>query len=672
MIMFYSFSLAIIYFFILFFFGWQLVQYLLKENRIEHLIGLSGIFGVGLYIFLINAIGHFISIKIVFYLVLLLFFILGLGLLYFNRAKSLEWGIDRKWRKILLGAFLLLVISSGIISFRWPLDLQGAGTQTAATIVEGNFPPVEIWNPPNPLNYHYAPELFSAAIHQVTGLPLYLAYDFQAAMLVGILFLLGFILIKRFCHDNFKAFISSLLMIYAGSLIFLKGIAGMPILYNLYVLHQEMFAPFKFVGDAISSEFSIPALRNMLTVPWTPLAFPLIMVIIYLYFYLVDQKANKIIFPLGGLLLALLALVAETYFVVLSLILLIYPFAFGFLKKDWQKARSSLLVSFLILLVALPLAFLQGGVLTGVLAKLSSGEYYIAPGFNIDAGGLFKIHKTPWLLSYNQQPIYDPKFLFEWGLLFILLIPGFIFLFKRHFQFGLFLAISLIAFFSVPFIITFNNPVSDGQLPRLFYPVNLLGGLVAGLLLGSWYLSVKKTWLKGGILFITIILMAQTLLFQLLFLSIGYPPGTWNGADKIYVKPDSFEGRVYQWVKTNTSIDDYFLIIKKDSEYAGSSVTPNHEFVLNTGRLAPIYAYTWPDYQAGNLLVSSDPNLFKEVRENCDSAVIKSLQYSYLYVNEKWMEGMEEKCLANNDLELKFEAGEGNKFVRIYKVFWEK
>ena len=664
----FTFFSLIIFFGILFFFGWQLVRYFLKENRIEYLIGLSGIFGVGFYVFLINAIGHFIPIKLVFYLVPLLFFILGLGLFYFNKSKSLEWEIDRKWRKILLGTTLFLVVTCGIISFRWPLSLFVSGITTAATIAEGNFPPLEIWAPNHHLYYHYVPELFSAAIYKVTGLPLYLAYDFQVAIMVGILFLLGFILIKRFCHDNFRAFISSLLMLHAGTLVFLNAIKGIPTLYNLYILHLEVFTPFKFVSDAFTSGFFIPALQSMIGISWSVLAFPLIIAVIYLYFYLVDRKTNKIAFLLLGLLLALLALTAEVYFAVLSLILFIYPFAFGFIKRDWEKGRKFLFASFLILIVALPIAFLQGGVLTGVLAQLGSGEYNIS--CFAGNGGLFTIGKAPWLLlSYPWPTSHFRLFLVEWGLLFVLLIPTFILLFKRYFQLGLFLAFSLIVFFSIPFLITFNNPSRDAVLTRFFWPVNLLGGLAVGLFFGNLYLSVKKTILKKAVIFIIIILMTQSLLFQLFYLSVGYPPGVWNAAGKICARPDSSERKAYDWVKTNTTIKDYFLIVQKDSEYIPTA-TPNYKFILNTGRMAPIYAYDWLHYKEGNEgnLPFPESNLFKEVKENCNPAAVKSLRYSYLYVDEKWQDGLEEKCLANNTLELKFEAGEGNKFVRIYKV----
>lgn len=658
----------------LFFFGWQIARYLLKENRIEHLIGLSGIFGIGLYLFLINILGYFIPIKITFYLVLLLIFIIGIILFYFNKSKALEWGTDKKWRKILFGFTILLVISNGLIFFRMPLKgdiLQAGSMPTAATMAEGNFPPTEIWEPGHPLVYHYAFELLTASIYKITGLPLYLAYNFLIAILIGILFLLGFILVKNFCNDNFKAFVSSLIMLYGGSLVFLKGINGVSILYNKYILQQDIYAPFKFVLQSIESVFSIPVLENMLKTSWSVLAFPLMVVIVYLYLYSIKHEYSKKIALFNSILLALLALSAETYFAIFCFVLFIYPFAYGFIKKDWFTAKRFLIISFLIVLIALPIAFFQGGVLKTLLMpnpNPSATEYYFTSQIN----KVFKINKTPWLLNtdygeygVNWLAIYDSKFLLELGLLLFLFIPAVVFILKRYFQPGLMLGMLSITFFLIPFFINFVHP---GDMRRIFYPFNLFGGLIVGLFLMALYLLVKKRWLKKIIIFIVIVLIAQTVLFQLLFLSIGYPPGTWNGSDKIFGRAKSFEGRVYNWVRENTTLDDYFLILKKEDD--DLEAAPNHRFVLNTGRMAPIYAYHWDNYQTGNLPSFLEPDLFRKIRKECDAYGIKNLNYDYLYVNERWPSDLEEKCLANNNLELIFQAKEGDEFVRIYKIIY--
>ncbi|MEK9183857.1 MAG: hypothetical protein AAB890_02180, partial [Patescibacteria group bacterium] len=475
-------------------------------------------------------------------------------------------------------------------------------------------------------------------------------------------------LIKRFFdNNNFKAFVSSLLMIYAGSLVFLRGIKGITILYNLYVRHQEILTPFKFINESINSAFSVPTLKTMQVMVWGPWVFPLIIAVIYLYFHLISQEKSKTIFFLCGVLFAVLGHFGEVYFAVLFLIFLIYPFIFGFVKKDWPKAKDFLFTSFWILLIATPLAFAQGGFLKSVLNIMGSR----VAGLIGASGGLFNVNEVTYLTEYFEDagsPIFRSEFFIEWALLLAVLVPAFIFVLKRNFQLGSFLVVFAAVSFLLPIFFTTNNFafiaetfgvfVRLGEMWRFFFILNLIGGLAAGLFLAHLYLSSKKIWLKITVLSIIIVLMAQGLLFQLLYLSVGYPAFTWNAASQYYAKADSLEKGVYDWIRKNTTVDDLFLVAERGCDYT-LSFTPNYRFVLNTGRMAPIYSWhcSYPENDS-----------FKKIKDNCAPSAIEDLRYNYLYVNEEWIDGLEEKCLANNNLELKLEAGEGNEFSRIYKV----
>lgn len=664
-----SFFVAIIYFSILFFFGWQLARYVLKEDRIEHLLGLSGIFGVGLYVFLINAAGFFIPIKTAFYFVLFLFLVLAL--FCFGKLKPVKWGIDEKWRRIVLLFALFLVVSTGIISFRHEMDLSILREPTAATIAEGNFPPREIWQPEHRLAYHYGPDLFSAAIHKVTRLPLYAAYDFQKGILAGVLFLLGFILVKRFSSSDFKAFISALLMLYAGTLAFLRGLEGIPVLYNKYILGHDIPGAFKFVSDAIEIGYASPVIRFLVGLHWGAMAFPLLIVVIYLYFRLVDGKVRIMAFPVCGFLLALLALVSEPYFAVLSFVLFVYPCVFGLIKKDLEKTKKFLFTSLLILLIVLPIVFLQGGVVKEIVFQqldvFSEKESLaIITGHGDDR--LFAL-SPPWIL-FDSRPIYHPEFLIAWGLLIAVLIPSFIFLFRKYCELALFLFGVVVLSFSIPLVVTSSYSTMAGQLERFFYPVNLLGGLVVGFLMGNLYLHLQMRKWKWVLIVFLFMLTAQGLWTQSVWLLFGNPPGTWNPNEKLFADPYSVEGRGYQWVKKNTSINDYFLIIKEEYTECGFTGAPNCLFILNTGRIAPIYnhqLYT-SQQRASGLFSKPEVSLFNTIKQSCSSSHVQKLNYRYLFVDEKWPEGMEQRCLENNTLEIKFEAKEGDSFIRIYRI----
>lgn len=673
--------LTIAFFSVLFFFGWQVARLVLRENRIERLTALGGIFGIGLYIFFLNAIGFFMPIQTAFYAVLYGFLLSAIVGFFWRRLRtvghqeSLEWGIDGKWRKILLIVSLFFVISTGSISFRHPMDLFTLREPTAMTMVEGNFPPKEIWSPDNLLQYHYAPDLFSAAIYKVTGMPLYLAYDFQKAILSGVIFLLAFILINSFFPSVFVAFWSSVLMFYSGSLVFLGGLGGVPTLFDKYILGKEVLAPFKFVTDAIGEASGLPVVNYVIGVHWGAMAFALMLVVVYIYFHLLnsDETGNRwpAIF-VAGFMLALLALVAESFFVALTAVLFVFPFVSFLFNRHKEMLERKFVISFFILLLAVPMAIFQGGVLKSAvyqqlhISKSGNGNEVML--YTEKKLGISPIQFGISLVSSDEKPKYDIVFLARWVLLFAILVPAFFFLFRQSFELAAFLLLVVILFFAPPLLLHSEFKYINENLERFFYPVNLFGGLVAGLFLATSYINTHRLLLKRVLLSIAIILMAQGLWTQFVWLSFGYPPGgLWNPNLKFFAEANTFEAVAYRWVKENTIIRDRFLIIRDEYSECGFSGAPNCLFIFNTGRMAPIFRW----HQAIRIedeAASHKIDQFEEIRKNCDSAILRELGFNYIYVDERWSKGMEAKCLQDNKLDLVFKNSDGGKFVRIYSI----
>ncbi len=673
--------LAIAFFSTLFFFGWQTARFALHENKIERLIALSGIFGIGLYVFFINISGLFIPIQTVFYLVLFFFLLFASACFFcrrfriFGGQRPLEWGIDKKWRWILFLFTLFFVISIGVISFSHPMDLFTLREPTAATMAEGNFPPKEIWSPDNPLLYHYAPDLLSAAIYKVTGMPLYLAYGFQKAILSGVLFLLAFIFVNSFFPSVFVAFWSSLFMFYSGSLVFLKGFGGIPVLFDKFVLGKEVSAPFKFVTDAIGEESGLPVINYVLQIHWGAMAFALLLAVAYIYFHLLnrDETPNRspAIF-MAGFMLALLALVAESYFVILAFVLFAFPFILFLFRRYDGTLKKYFITSFFILLIAVPIAIFQGGVLKSAVYQ----ELRISSAGNTSEVMLYtdkNLNKVPIrlntsLFSHDGTSTFNISFFVKWVLLLVVLIPAFVFLFKQQFELAVFLASATFLFFGAPLLFYSDFPLINENLERFFYPVNLFGGLVVGLFLATLYLRARRPSFKLVLLFLTIILSAQGLWTHFVWLSFGYPPGgQWNPNSMFFADAGTFEAGAYRWVKENTAISDRFLIIRDEYSECGFSGAPNCLFIFNTGRMAPIFKW----HQAIRIedeKASRKIDQFDTVSKNCSSSILRELGYNYIYVDERWSNSMETKCLKNNKLDLVFENSNGAKFVRIYLI----
>jgi len=659
----------IIFWTIIFFFGYQFAQKILKQSSKEILVALTGLIGVGFYVFLINIIGYVIPIKTTFYLVLLFFLLFGIYIFKKNKPKRIiKEENDRIWIKIILSIAVLFTVITFLIDNRYPLggdQVLLTCIPTAATIAEGNFPPRAIWMPQYPLRYHYGVHLFAAAIYKVTGVPLYVSYDIQIAILVGILFLLGFVFSKEIVNNNKKALISSILMLGAGGLIFIKGIKGIFVLYNKYILGHEILAPFKFVFEMIEGLFSRPAAMWMINFPTNALSFVLIIGIIYLYFYSIRNNNKKVLLIIIPLL-SVLALFSEIFFVVICFLLIVYPVVFGIISKNWANAKKFLIASLLILIISVPVALIQGGVLTHYLNRdeydLKLHQTYGYTNIELLNRG-FEINVKPWILMTrigqdNELPIYSLEFLLQWGLLLILIFSGAIYFWKKKNEIIIFLELIFGTFFLAPFFIVF--PLELCSTERFFYVANLFGGLLIGLWLSNVYINNKNKTLKWFLWLLFGVLMAQMIIFQLIFLTTGYPVGKWNNMKDFFAQSGSLDTKTYQWVQKNTTIKDYFLIVQPD-DYG---MAPNLKFIINTGRMAPIYTYH-ADYDPIDILQS---HAFVKFKKNCDSELMKLLNYHYVFVNNNWPDGLEEKCLKNNKLELKFNEIEGNNFIRIYKV----
>jgi len=482
------------------------------------------------------------------------------------------------------------------------------------------------------------------------------------------------------------AFFSALMMLYAGSLTFLNMFQGIPALYAKYIMGQEVFAPFKFVSDAIIGEYTTPVINSVVTQHWGAMAFALMMAVVYLYFRLLqdtdttDMLRRAAAFFVGGFLFALLAIVSEPYFAVLCTVLFLFPLISFFFQKDWIKTKKVFATSFFLLLVALLGAFFQGGLLRSAVTQqlhLSSDTDAYDSVLSIsnqnelnNHSNFFKIG-TPWLLN-DGKPVYNPRFLAEFALLLAMLVPIMVFLFKRRFQLALFLTILLLLLFLIPLFVDSDFPDLVGQLGRFFLPIPLFGGLTIGLVLAILYQRAQKPRLKGVLLFLALILMAQGLWTHFFWLAFGDPPVTWNPNAVYFAQAGTREADAYSWIKKNTTIKDLFLIIRDTYTDCGASSVPNCLFILNTGRMAPIFVLdTVEGIDGDSNAKTSLPGkvaLFSEVRKSCDPDIVRKLNYNYLYTDERWSKGMEEKCLKNNKLNLVFQTSEGKKSIRIYKI----
>lgn len=674
-----TFFLAILFGLTLCFFGWQFSRYTLRESRIEHLLALSGLLGISLYTFVINVLGHFLPIQLVFFAVILLFIVYSFFPLIFRRTnffrqhKPLQWVIQKKgWQWALLIGCIFITISVTLISYRHQMDGAVYRGPNAVAMAEGNFPPKEIWNPEKPLRYHHAPDLFASAVLKVTNTPLNFAYALGRGILAGCLFLLLVVFAMEFLSASvFVAFISAICATYGGSIAIFSLAKALPSFVD--IISGTYTGSYKFVSDAIVGEFTTPAINTVMGQHWGAMALVLITTVVYLYLSALQEKAQKYYWYLLviGCLVALQALVSEPYFASLIAALVGFPIMVRVLYGSSDFAKRALISSLIVISIALPIAFVQGGLFgTAVtqqfnLTQENGTENTILFTGNDSDKNLFKL-STPSALSES----YDNRIFKEMALLFVLFVPALFFLFRSHARVALFLSLLFLAFFLPPIVFVSDYFLITQLLWRFFFPINLIGGLVIGYVFAQAYLNTPILWKKISLFSILLIFLGQGFWTHVVWLGVGYPPGSvWDQNAVFFAKPGSAEAASYAWVRANTTIQDRFLILKDTYRQCGIDAAPNCLFVYNTGRFAPIFKHqAVVEGNEGDEIPTKELALFDNVSTTCDADILARLNFDYIYVDKLWPKGMEKQCLKNNTLSLEFTSTDDNNNIRIYKI----
>jgi len=663
---------------ILFIFGWFFARCFLKENRIFVIIPLSILFGLSAYVFLLNVVSYFIPIQISFWVVLgvLILITLFFLIIYREKKERLIFGISSKWIWIIVSTFLLISVFNLITGLRSLENdtLANVHLPTATTIAEGNFPIRHINNPSDLFNYHYAADLFSAAIYKVTGLSINSAYDVQMGLGAGLIFLLSFVLAYSLLKKPFPAFLAGLCALFGSGLNFLNVFRGLPILYNKFILGENIEAPFKFVNHAIFGELINPAtvwIQNHSTA----IGLPVILAVIYFYFQTI-QRENRYWLRLTiitGLLFGYSALSIETFFSLIAAVLIIYPFWLLFFSDQKTIIKRTFIVSFLILSIGFLIAFYQGGVLAYSKGVIGSGQNFI-----LSLRGIETVIGTKPFFSFSFS-FLTLFFLREFGLPLLLLIPALIY-FKKDKRIFVFLGLATIISFIIPFIIVYAN--FPGVTWYFFLASIIFMSLISGLYLGSLILKAKSQKRKTLTVFLSIIvfmIILNGLIYQIVFMI--YPFGNLSRGHHPFLAKlpaaSELEKKTNSWIKEYTTIQDVFFLTRRENFFSDLKYplnplffNSNSDFVATYGRFAltlpPILESPAPTLQS---LPPKEKLLqFEKIKKECDNQAIKEFNVKYIYVVPQWPDGLEEKCLVKNDLELKFSQEMGEDFVRIYLV----
>lgn len=682
----------------LIFFGVYFVRFVLKERNISTILALGPATGVVFYIFLLNATSYFIPIKINFYLIWAVLFISGVFFAYFEyrRKESVVVDIEKKWLRWALITATAMSLWAGLVAARGLFydNLSASHVPTAAIISDGGFPVQNVVVPGESFKYHYAAELFSAAINRVTGISIWRAYDIQIILTVFFIFFIIFGLALYFSKNSRTAYLTAALVVYGGGLNYLHVFDGLINFYDKYIRGLEVDGFFSFLPRMINGEIVDPVIGTV-NHHWTALGFFSLLGVIYIYVQLVDRSSlrkNIGLLILGSVFLSFLALSAETLLGIIIIVFLAHPVLLFFKSRGFSKeVWRCVFYGAAIILLAAPIILFQGGVLSvrglGVDKTVfnSTSSDFVSPTialipFGKDPSQIPYSVEGGWSEEYSMN-IFSYSFVKNFGLGLILFIPGIIFLKKRFKYLEMFILLALIPL-CMPIFVYYTWP---HEMLRFFFPAMLFFNFILGLYLG-WLLMEfeNKKYIYRLVCLVVALVILPGLIFEAAYTIVPLKKIENIPHEFYYVKdffskdrqysheffsqipdPEKIDRSAFAWIDGNTTIKDvFFYPIGNPVYYDIAFDFTKLKFIVFSRRLSPDYGYR-PD--VGSWSLPDMPNYIRATK-TCSLDLLRDLGFNYMYVSPLWPVGLEQKCLNTGKILKVFETTDGADFRRIYKI----
>lgn len=370
--------------------GIQLIRAFTLEERPFILIPSGMVWGVSLYIFLLNLVSKFLPGQTGIIVSTLSLLMIGLASSFYLHPLKIKFP---KATGFLILAFLtLLVIYFARLKMTaiFPVADNEMQWAYAASFARGNSPLMVPWQPDLSPNYHLGAYFFEGALLSLLNLPLITIHSILNIyyLVAGCLFVIFLLWDTKYSFKNLWLIIASLALYISYGVIvfvlpsgnFLNNIDFTNIFYSFSKYPADFFAK----GGAGAALIDLNSLSYL---PARSLSIGL--AFLALYFSSIKFRSNKIKIFFLVLIFSVTALVEESMFLPM-LGTLFFVFIFSFLPFQnlnyLKKQRKTLFITIISTFI---LVALQGGFLTDLLNQKSSS-------FNI------------------KLPFLDPSFF--WGL----------------------------------------------------------------------------------------------------------------------------------------------------------------------------------------------------------------------------------------------------------------
>jgi hypothetical protein len=537
---------------------------------------------------------------------------------------------------------LIFALVTGFAFMRiLPSDvLHWTQAPTISTIVEGNFPVMQATNPWNQSNYHYGPELLVAAERVLAGVRSEVGYALQP--LLGIAAILCFVASLLFILTKSwkSALWGSVLAIAGTGFAWFNGIDLIRDVYQHFILNEAVHGPFKALWPMQKNHIT-NAILVIFMHRSSALGFPIFFGMIFSLYKLFNEtsRAMQIRWILLCILLSLaLLLTMETGFVVILVSLFLFILVQPILKNDWKRIAK---LSAFVMIPSLLIGLVQGGVLMQIGPGESLGLLY------------FKF-------TGNVQPnLSEPIAIWSMDVIMSFGLPLFLFPFaiwhlkkRRAPSFVWFIVLMGIVCLFTPAFVQFYP--RRGEMLRLFWIATSLFSMLAGIYISQTALQSSKKYLQLlGYTAITCMLISSSIGVGM---NLLFPTKHFESAPVFAHLPEmtKHETAFYNWIKENTTQDDYFYTLSAND---GDDHYMQGLFIERSGRFSI-------GHIMGDTLSTGDPAL-NAIKNSCDASAFRELSIRYIAISQpEHAEWFKKTCNAS-DWILRYDSG--GEDLRVYE-----
>lgn len=606
---------------------------LLHIRDVIGLIGFAPTFGFSLYLVSANALGYLTGTPSAFFWALLC--VLG------SAAASLWWttGPTSPLQYPPRGVFFVLaglVAAVGIVHMRiltsdpWMISTL----PLASTIAAGNFPVHEVHNPWVSMGYHYGVAFFAGAFSWLSGISLSASFHMQSLWgAVGAIFLPA-ALVYRVTRSWSVTLWGVVLGTLGGGFAWFHVFPLLQDLFRHYILQIPLAYPFAQLSPTFASMgLSLAIAFNL---RWFTLGFGMLFGIFYALYgaFTEDHSRLRYLWCVVAIVLsAAIALVMETSLVLLFPVIAAFVL-FLLIEKDtpihWRRA---LLLGVLVLVPAMTVALIQGGILTQMLHPTEVG----LQSFTIIIDGAMGYMYT----GERRMFFWDPLFLQSVGLPLFLFPIVLVYLWKKRKEWPFFMVIALFAAANIllPFVITFVP--RNNEFIRILQLGLICSSLLIGCVLGDMWRTYPVRFVRIPLLFVGFLMVFSSLIYLPTRLII--PTLRFESAPFFAPMPSitPAQKRLYEWIKEHTTLQDYFYLRTRAGVQSDDIEQQQRDrilFMTYTGRYT-VGSFGWGSMSQEHIAAS------QSAEEQCDESALRTLEVRYLVVeNAKRAEWFETTC----------------------------